>query len=55
MVRSYYGIVRSAGSYTFDNVNYIGAELIYTDPGYTRQLTLMVMLLLIQWVHIPLH
>ena len=32
--RSYYGIVRSAGSYTFDNVNYIGAELIYTDPGY---------------------
>ncbi|RGW83767.1 DUF1542 domain-containing protein [Lactobacillus amylovorus] len=32
--RSYYGIVRSAGSYTFDNVNYTGAELIYTDPGY---------------------
>ena len=32
--RSYFGIVRSAGSYTFDNVNYIGAELIYTDPGY---------------------
>lgn len=32
--RSYYGIVRSAGSYTFDNVNYTGSELIYTDPGY---------------------
>ena len=32
--RSYYGIVRSAGSYTFDNVNYTGAELIYTDPEY---------------------
>ena len=32
--RSYFGIVRSAGSYTFDNVNYTGAELIYTDPGY---------------------
>ncbi|MGO5502688.1 DUF1542 domain-containing protein, partial [Lactobacillus amylovorus] len=31
--RSYYGIVRSAGSYTFDNVNYTGPELIYTDPG----------------------
>ena len=32
--RSYYGIVRSAGSYTFDNVNYTGPELIYTDPKY---------------------
>ena len=32
--RSYYGIVRSAGSYTFDNVNYTGPELIYTDPRY---------------------
>ena len=32
--RSYYGIVRSAGSYTFDNVNYTGSELIYIDPGY---------------------
>ena len=32
--RSYYGIVRSAGSYTFDNVNYTGSQLIYTDSGY---------------------
>ena len=32
--RSYYGIVRSAGSYTFDNVSYTGSELIYTNPGY---------------------
>lgn len=32
--RSYFGIVRSAGSYTFDNVNYTGSQLIYTDSGY---------------------
>ena len=32
--RSYYGIVRSAGSYTFDNVNYTGSQLIYTDSKY---------------------
>lgn len=32
--RSYFGIIRSAGSYTFDNVNYTGSQLIYTDSGY---------------------
>ncbi|MCI2030911.1 DUF1542 domain-containing protein, partial [Limosilactobacillus sp.] len=32
--RSYFGIFRSAGSYTFDNVNYTGSQLIYTDSGY---------------------
>ena len=32
--RSYYGIVRSAGSYTFDNVNYTGSQLIYTDSRF---------------------
>lgn len=29
--RSYYGIFRSAHYYTFDNVNYTGSQLIYTD------------------------
>ncbi|MCC4435009.1 DUF1542 domain-containing protein [Limosilactobacillus reuteri] len=32
--QSYYGIVRSAGSYTFDNVDYTGSQLVYTDSGY---------------------
>ena len=32
--RSYFGIVRNAGSYTFDNVDYTGSQLVYTEPGY---------------------
>ncbi|MCC4341721.1 DUF1542 domain-containing protein [Limosilactobacillus reuteri] len=32
--RSYFGIVRNAGSYTFDNVDYTGSQLIYTESGY---------------------
>ena len=31
--QSYYGIVRSAGSYTFDNINYTGSQLVYNDSG----------------------
>ncbi|MCC4399183.1 DUF1542 domain-containing protein [Limosilactobacillus reuteri] len=37
--QSYYGIVRSAGSYTFDNVDYTGSQLIYTDSGYNATVT----------------
>ncbi|MDE7049718.1 MAG: YSIRK-type signal peptide-containing protein, partial [Lactobacillus sp.] len=37
--QSYYGIVRSAGSYTFDNVNYTGSQLVYTDSGYSSTVT----------------
>ena len=32
--RSYFGIVRNAGSYTFDNVDYTGSQLVYTESGY---------------------
>ena len=32
--RSYFGIVRNAGSYTFDNVDYTGSQLVYTEAGY---------------------
>ena len=32
--QSYFGIFRSAGSYTFDNVDYTGSQLVYTDSGY---------------------
>ena len=37
--QSYYGIVRSAGSYTFDNVDYTGSQLVYTDSGYNATVT----------------
>lgn len=37
--QSYFGIVRSAGSYTFDNVDYTGSQLIYTDSGYSATVT----------------
>ncbi|TGA94557.1 DUF1542 domain-containing protein [Lactobacillus johnsonii] len=37
--QSYFGIVRSAGSYTFDNVDYTGSQLIYTDSGYRATVT----------------
>ncbi|RMX25015.1 YSIRK signal domain/LPXTG anchor domain surface protein [Limosilactobacillus reuteri] len=37
--QSYYGIVRSAGSYTFDNVDYTGSQLIYTDSGINANVT----------------
>ncbi|MCD7137392.1 DUF1542 domain-containing protein [Limosilactobacillus balticus] len=37
--QSYFGIVRSAGSYTFDNVNYTGSQLVYTDSGYSATVT----------------
>ncbi|MCC4348688.1 DUF1542 domain-containing protein [Limosilactobacillus reuteri] len=32
--RSYFGIIRNAGSYTFDNVDYTGSQLVYTEAGY---------------------
>ncbi|WLR80490.1 DUF1542 domain-containing protein [Limosilactobacillus reuteri] len=37
--QSYYGIVRSAGSYTFDNIDYTGSQLIYTDSGFNATVT----------------
>ncbi len=37
--QSYFGIVRSAGSYTFDNVDYTGSQLIYTDSGINANVT----------------
>ncbi|MEY8613750.1 DUF1542 domain-containing protein [Limosilactobacillus reuteri] len=37
--QSYYGIVRSAGSYTFDNVDCTGSQLVYTDSGYNATVT----------------
>ena len=37
--QSYFGIVRSAGSYTFDNVDYTGSQLVYTDSGYSATVT----------------
>ena len=37
--QSYFGIVRSAGSYTFDNVDYTGSQLVYTDSGYNATVT----------------
>ncbi|MCT3386135.1 YSIRK-type signal peptide-containing protein, partial [Lactobacillus johnsonii] len=37
--RSYYGIVRSAGSYTFDNIDYTGSQLVYNDSGVDATVT----------------
>lgn len=33
--RNYFGAVRDAGSYTFDNVDYTGSELVYTTRSAT--------------------
>ncbi|MFR0611598.1 DUF1542 domain-containing protein [Limosilactobacillus balticus] len=33
--RNYFGAVRNAGSYTFDNVDYTGSELVYTTRSAT--------------------
>ncbi|MEY8442017.1 DUF1542 domain-containing protein, partial [Lactobacillaceae bacterium 24-114] len=33
--RSYFGMVRNAGSYTFDNIDYTGSQLVYTEASYS--------------------
>ncbi|WP_302117840.1 DUF1542 domain-containing protein [uncultured Limosilactobacillus sp.] len=37
--QSYFGIIRSAGAYNFDNVDYTGSQLVYTDSGYSATVT----------------
>ena len=37
--RSYWSIVENAGSYTFDNSDYTGSQLVYTDSGYSTTVT----------------
>ncbi|MBB1109754.1 DUF1542 domain-containing protein, partial [Limosilactobacillus sp. pH52_RY] len=32
---NYFGAIMNAGSYTFDNVNYTGSQLVYTDSNFS--------------------
>ena len=32
---NYFGAIMNAGSYTFDNINYTGSQLVYTDSNFS--------------------